>query len=68
MSGQWYGFYEGSNTGEMVVELDDVGDHFYGYAYLYENDHTKPATWAEIRERAAPCEKEKRESLCEEES
>jgi hypothetical protein len=28
MKGNWYGRYDGSNTGQMVVELDDRGDHF----------------------------------------
>ena len=47
MNGHWYGSYEGTNTGEMVIELDDAGDHFCGHAYVYEND--RPGTWAAIR-------------------
>ena len=38
MNGYWYGIYTGSNSGQIVVEVDDMGDHFYGSAYVYDNN------------------------------
>ena len=49
MNGYWYGSYDGTNRGQMVVELDDSGDHFSGCAYLYDDDPSKPGTFAGIR-------------------
>ena len=28
LSGQWVGKYSGSNSGTLVIEIDDVGDHY----------------------------------------
>jgi hypothetical protein len=51
VNGYWYGTYTGSNSGQgqIVVELDDMGDHFHGSAYLYDNNPLMPSTWAEIK-------------------
>lgn len=49
MRGQWRGTFEGTNSGEAVVEIDDRGTHFEGCAYLYESDNTLPATFARVR-------------------
>ena len=49
MNGYWYGTYSGSNSGQMVVELDDVGSHFEGYAYVYDAKPGWPSTFATIR-------------------
>ncbi len=49
MNGYWYGIYTGSNSGQIVVEVDDMGDHFYGSAYVYDNNPLMPSTWAEIK-------------------
>jgi hypothetical protein len=48
MNGYWYGTYSGSNTGTIVVELDERGDHFEGCAYAYDNNHAMPNTFALI--------------------
>jgi len=49
MNGQWLGKYNGSNTGTLVLDLDDRGDHFEGYVYAYNDDLKLPSTYAEIR-------------------
>jgi hypothetical protein len=49
MNGYWYGTYSGSNSGQIVVELDDVGTHFEGCAYLYEAKAGAPSTFAIIK-------------------
>jgi len=36
MNGTWQGTFSSTNTGEIVVEIDDVGDHFRGCAYAYD--------------------------------
>jgi hypothetical protein len=43
MNGQWIGPYAGTNSGLLVVELDDVGDHYEGYAYAYDNNPSLPS-------------------------
>jgi len=48
MNGWWYGTYAGTNSGQMVVELDDMGDHFAGCAYAYDNNNALPRTFAVI--------------------
>jgi hypothetical protein len=60
MNGYWYGSYNGTNKGQMVVELDDSGDHFSGCAYLYDDDLTGSHSRAYIlgrlaRDAAAGC-------------
>lgn len=49
MRGQWRGTFDGSNSGEVIVEFDDHGTHFEGCAYLYEADPSLPATFAFVR-------------------
>jgi hypothetical protein len=49
MKGHWYGIYIGSNSGEMVVEIDDMGDHFRGHAYVYDKNTSLPSTFVTIR-------------------
>jgi len=49
MKGYWYGQYTGSNSGQIVVELDDMGDHFHGHAYVYDNNTSLPSTFAIIK-------------------
>ena len=38
MNGYWVGPYGGSNVGRLVLEVDDMGNHFEGCAYAYDND------------------------------
>jgi hypothetical protein len=49
MNGYWVGPYTGTNTGRMVVEIDDRGDHFEGCAYAYESNASLPSTFAIIK-------------------
>jgi hypothetical protein len=35
MRGQWLGGYQGNTQGAVTVELDDLGDHYEGMAYVY---------------------------------
>lgn len=49
MNGVWHGSYKGSNSGEIVLEIDDLGDHFEGCAYAYDSNPTLPNTFAYIR-------------------
>jgi hypothetical protein len=43
MNGQWVGPYVGTNSGLLVVELDDVGDHYAGFAYAYDGNPSLPS-------------------------
>jgi FRG domain len=45
MNGYWYGTYEGTNSGRMVVEMDDMGDHFEGCAYVYDSNVSLPSSF-----------------------
>lgn len=38
MNGQWVGLFNGSSSGTLVIELDDLGTHYEGWAYAYEDD------------------------------
>ena len=46
INGQWIGLYTGSNTGTLVVELDDIGTHYEGRAYAYDSLNGLPAVYA----------------------
>jgi hypothetical protein len=46
MNGTWQGAYSGTNTGQIVVEIDDMGDHFQGCVYVYDNNAALPRTFA----------------------
>lgn len=43
MRGQWLGSYQGNTQGAVTVELDDLGDHYEGMAYVYPGDAGLPA-------------------------
>src|SRR5262245_51388614 len=40
MRGQWLGSYQGNSPGALTVELDDLGDHYEGMAYVFPGDPT----------------------------
>ena len=44
MNGQWIGRYTGSNTGLLVVEIDDMGTHYEGRAFAYDDNPLLPGT------------------------
>lgn len=46
MKGHWRGPYNGTNRGEAVLEIDDIGDRFAGCVYAYDADPALPATFA----------------------
>jgi len=43
MKGQWFGTYEGSNKGKIVVELDERDTFFAGIAYLFDENPNLPS-------------------------
>jgi FRG domain len=43
MRGQWLGSYQGNTPGVVTVELDDLGDHYEGMAYVYPESPTLPS-------------------------
>jgi hypothetical protein len=49
LNGQWIARYSGSNTGLLVAELDDVGDHYEGTAFLADDMPGNPNSVASIR-------------------
>lgn len=49
MNGTWQGKYTGTNSGQIVVEIDDMGDHFRGCAYAYDSNPGLPSTFAIIK-------------------
>ena len=48
MKGNWTGSFQGTNTGQIVVEMDDRGDHFQGCAYAYDDTKELPRIFARI--------------------
>lgn len=44
MRGQWLGNYEGSATGKLMINVDEVDDHFEGVAYMHPNIDGIPGT------------------------
>jgi hypothetical protein len=49
MNGQWIGKYTGTNDGEMIVNVDDLGSHFQGVAYLTDNNKTLPRMGVQVQ-------------------
>jgi hypothetical protein len=50
MNGQWLGRYSGSNSGRLVIDFDDVGTHYEGRAFAYDDNYPSlPATFAFIK-------------------
>ena len=37
LRGQWIGSYSGTNTGDLVIDIDELSDMFSGTAYAYDN-------------------------------
>ena len=51
MRGQWVGAYAGSNSGFAIVDVDEVGGQFRGYAYMYDSNQGLPNIRADINVR-----------------
>jgi hypothetical protein len=58
MHGQWQGQYAGSNSGSVVIDIDDFGDHYEGYAYLHDANPALPGSYAILRtdNKSNPCQ------------
>lgn len=48
MNGQWIGPYSGTNNGLLVLDLDDVGEHYEGSASALDNQTQLPPTFADF--------------------
>lgn len=46
MRGQWLGAYEGNTNGRIMINIDEVDDHFEGVAYLHPSQSGVPASIA----------------------
>jgi len=49
MNGQWLGSYDGTNSGRIFVNLDDMGTHYAGNVTVYSDNPSMPHTYAFIR-------------------
>ena len=49
MNGQWMGQYTGSNSGSIIVNLDDIGEHYEGVAFLIDANSSLPITVAVLK-------------------
>ena len=49
VEGQWIGSFEGSSSGTLVVDLDDLGDHWEGHAFAFDADTNSPNAMVRIR-------------------
>jgi FRG domain len=49
MNGQWIGKAEGSNEGQIVVNIDEMPSHYQGVAYLNEANPLLPSVAAHFR-------------------
>lgn len=43
MRGQWIGKFSGTNTGDVTLDLDDVGDHYEGSAIAFDDNPEVPS-------------------------
>ena len=51
MRGQWVGAYAGSNSGLAIVDIDEVGGQFRGYAYMFDSNQGLPNIRADLNMR-----------------
>jgi FRG domain len=49
MNGQCIGRYSGTNSGLLVIDLDDMGTHYEGRAFAYDDNPSMPSTFAFIK-------------------
>jgi hypothetical protein len=48
MNGQWVGTYTGTNTGNVVADLDDVGHAYHGEVFAYDSNSAHPRIFAPV--------------------
>src|SRR5579872_62518 len=51
MNGQWIGKYTGTQSGEVIVNMDDRGSYFQGVAYLIDSKGNVPRIGLALRTR-----------------
>ena len=49
MRGQWIGNYDGTNSGEIILNLDETDDAYEGVAYLHESNKKLPSIAVAIK-------------------
>lgn len=49
MNGQWLGRYSGTNSGTLFINLDDMGSHYAGNVFAYDDNAALPHIYASIR-------------------
>src|SRR4029077_16715088 len=49
MNGQWSGSYRGTNSGLLVMDLDDMDTHYEGRVFAYDDTPALPGTFAFIK-------------------
>lgn len=49
MNGQWLGRYAGVNPGTAIINIDNMGDHYEGIAYLHPDNKALPRSCAYFR-------------------
>jgi hypothetical protein len=49
MRGQWVAPYTGTNSGTIIINIDELDDHFEGHAILHGNEMAAPIVVAKIR-------------------
>lgn len=42
MAGQWLGKFSGTNVGDLILDLDDYGEHVAGHALAFDADAQLP--------------------------
>jgi hypothetical protein len=49
MKGQWIGTYQGDVDGKVMINVDEVDDHYEGIAYLLPNDKKYPSSVVSLK-------------------
>lgn len=49
MNGQWLGRYTGTNSGTLMIDLDDKGTHYEGRACAYDDNTALPSTFVIVK-------------------
>jgi hypothetical protein len=49
MNGQWLGRYSGTNNGTLFINLDDMGSHYAGNVFAYDDNTSLPFAYSYIR-------------------
>jgi FRG domain len=57
MNGQWLGRYTGTNSGTLFINLDDMGSHYAGNVFAYDDNTSLPFIYSYIRtpNKQTPC-------------